>query len=62
MDPNPANLVAGAQIVTATGQQWCLVRLECAANKTQFRLSTRAMSKEFALAIKNILHGQMLSV
>jgi len=62
MDPNPANIVAGAQIITASGQQWCLVRLECAASKNQFRLSVRAMSKEYAHGMMNIIQAQLLSV
>ena len=62
MDPNPANLVAGAQLVTATGQQWCLIRLECAASKNQFRLSVRSMTDEFAKGVKNIIKQQLLSV
>ena len=62
MDPNPANLVAGTQLTTASGQQWCLIRLECAANKTQFRLSTRSMTKEFAQGVMTTIQQQLLSV
>jgi AP-2 complex subunit alpha len=62
MDPNPANIAAGLQTTTASGQQWCLLRLECAATKTQFRLTTRAMSKEYAEGVMKVIQTQMNSV
>lgn len=62
VDPNPQNIVAGAQTAVASGQQWCLMRLECAPSKTQFRLSARAMSKEYAQAMMSTIQAQLLSV
>jgi len=62
IDPNPQNIVAGAQTTTATGQIWGMVRLECAATKTQFRISTRASNKEYAAGLMNIIAANMKTV
>jgi len=62
VDKNPQNLVAGAQITTATNRQWFLMRFECAPSKVQFRITGRATSPEFAAAMVESVKQQLLSV
>jgi len=62
IDPNPANIVAGARASTAAGEVWCLIRLQCAPNKTQFILSARGSNKEYAKGVFNVIVAQLKSV
>jgi len=58
----PQNMVAGAQLVTATNRQWFLIRVECAPSKVQFRITGRATTGEFAEAMVSLVVSQLMSV
>lgn len=52
--------LAGAQLMTATNRQWMLLRIECAPSKTQFRITGRAASPEFAASMVELVTKQLL--
>eukprot|EP00658_Telonema_sp_P-2_P077936 TRINITY_DN7180_c0_g1_i11.p1 TRINITY_DN7180_c0_g1~~TRINITY_DN7180_c0_g1_i11.p1 ORF type:complete len:201 (+),score=33.75 TRINITY_DN7180_c0_g1_i11:302-904(+) len=58
----PQNLVAGAQLVTATGRQWMLLRIECAPAGNQFRITGRATTAEFAQSMVELVVDQLTNV